>query len=110
MDLNRVSQLIAELNRIKGGKKGPGKGGGKKGDGKGKKGDSKGKSQHGLSGQQNFGYQGGKGKGKGESKGKKGQGKGGGKKGDGKGKSTLVTVVRLVILSTCAIRTPTASR
>ena len=54
----------------------------------------------------------GKGKGKGDSKGKKGQGKGGGKKGDGKGKSTLVCWYcgKPGILSTCVIRTPTASR
>ena len=54
MDVSRVSQLIAELNRMKGGKKGPGKGGGKKGDGKGKKGDQ-GKPHSGSYGQHGYG-------------------------------------------------------
>ena len=86
MDISRMSvkDAIAELNRIKGGKKGPGKGGGKKGDPKGKKG----KGDGGKPFQSYSGYQPGKGKGgKYDAGGKKGQGKGGGKKGDPKGKT-----------------------
>ncbi|CAE7877304.1 unnamed protein product, partial [Symbiodinium necroappetens] len=84
MDLSRMSvlQMVAELNRLKGGKKG-GKGkGGKKGDSKGKEGKGKGKPY------QPYGSPAGKGKGgKHDTGGKKGgQGKGG-KKGDSKGRS-----------------------